>query len=103
MAREAKRTYFYAIRSQKKRHWEEFLDDTENIWQAAKYLSGDDKASFSSMLVMIGNTGELVYKDNNIAEALLTSFFPPLPPYPSSSHTALSNQLPIEPLTNKEI
>ena len=52
---------------------------------------------------MIGNTGDLVYKDNDIAEALLMSFFPPLPPYPSLSHTALSNQLSIEPLTDEEI
>ena len=55
------------------------------------------------MLAIIGNTGELVHKDNDIAEALFTNFFPPLPPYLSSSHTASSNQLPMEPLINKEI
>ena len=103
VAREAKRTYFYAIRSQKKKHWEEFLDDTENIWQAAKYLSGDEKTSFSSISTMVGSTGELVHEDNDIAEALLTNFFPPLPPYPSPSHSASSNQLPMVPIIDEEI
>ena len=103
MACEAKRIYFYIIRNQKKRHWEEFLNDIKNIWQAAKYLSGDDKVSFSLMSVIIENTGELVHKDNNIAKALFTSFFPSLPPYPFLSHTVLSNQLSMESLINKEI
>ena len=55
------------------------------------------------MLVIIRNTGKLVYKDNNITEALLTNFFPSLPPYPSLSHDILSNQLLIISLINKEI
>ena len=52
---------------------------------------------------MIGSTEELVHEDNNIAETLLTNFFPPLLPYPSLSYTISANQLLMTPLINKEI
>ena len=55
------------------------------------------------MLAMIGGAGELVHEDNDIAETLLMNFFPPLPPYPSLSHTILANQLLMTSLTDKEI
>ena len=103
MACEAKKIYFYIIRSQKKRHWKEFFNDIENIWQAAKYLSGDDKASFSSISTMIGGTGELVHKDNDIAKILLMNFFPFLSSYPFSDYSTLSNQLLMTLITDEEI
>lgn len=35
----AKQAYFKVLRKRGKKHWEDFLDNTKNIWQAAKYLS----------------------------------------------------------------
>ena len=55
------------------------------------------------MLIIISGAEELVYEDNNIAETLLTNFFPSLPPYPSLSHIISVNQLLIISLTDKEI
>ena len=59
--------------------------------------------TFSSILTIIRSTGELVYKDNDIAKTLFINFFSSLSPYPSLSYTASSNQLLIKPLINKEI
>lgn len=37
-AKEAAKEYHDAIRRQKKAHWEDFLADDTNIWQASRYL-----------------------------------------------------------------
>lgn len=59
----AKGHYFKAMRAQKKKHWEEFLEDTDNIWQAAKYLtpSSISKPSFSLITRLKNSNGNYVY------------------------------------------
>src|SRR5271168_450905 len=48
-AKAAALQYHDAIRRQKKAHWEEFLQDDINIWQAAKYLNPDESPAFDKI------------------------------------------------------
>lgn len=71
------------MRQQKGQHWEDFLADSTNIWQASKYLAdGTSKATFSAIPKLQTATLETAQENGNIAQTLLDSFFPPLPDYP---------------------
>ena len=45
LVKEASKQYHNAIRKQKKDHWDDFLADDANIWQATKYLSPNQGSS----------------------------------------------------------
>ncbi len=73
----AKHAYFKALRKWKKEHWEDFLDDTKNIWQAAKYSSNQTGTCFFSVIARVKNGfGLQVTTSENIGNMLLKSFFP---------------------------
>ena len=78
-AREAAKEYHDAIRKQKKAHWEDFLADDTNIWQATKYLKPGG-SSFSDKIPPLLKPDGFSTKDKmEQAEELLATFFPPLP------------------------
>jgi ribonuclease HI/exonuclease III len=78
-ARAAAKQYHSAIRQQKKKHWEEFLADNDNIWKAAKYLKANGDNAFGKVPQLVRVDGTITVNHDEQAEELLTTFFPSLP------------------------
>jgi len=78
-AKAAAKQYHEAIRQQKKKHWNEFLADNDNIWKAAKYLKSGDESAFGRVPQLVRQDETTTSNREEQAEELLTTFFPPLP------------------------
>ncbi|KAI3014154.1 transcriptional regulator family: Zinc finger, CCHC-type [Aspergillus niger] len=79
MARGAAKQYHDAIRQQKKKHWNQFLADNDNIWKAARYLKSGEDAAFGKIPQLLRADGTTTSDHTEQAEELLIKFFPPLP------------------------
>ncbi|KAF6527575.1 hypothetical protein HZS61_007877 [Fusarium oxysporum f. sp. conglutinans] len=78
-AKETGKEYHDAIKRQKKTHWDDFLADGTNIWQAAKYLKPGHDANGDKVPPLKRTDGTMTQDKVEQAEELLNVFFPPLP------------------------
>ena len=102
-AKAARETYRNQIREHKRRHWTEFLNETTNIWKAARYLKQDATSGFTKIPAIETVTG-LVTESQSISTALLEEFFPPTPPAEANQgNQTARTPLPSPSLTEEEI
>jgi hypothetical protein len=78
-AHEAAKEYHDAIRRQKKAHWQEFLQEDVNIWQAARFLGPRDSPALDTIPPLERTDKSITQGREEQAEELLKTFFPPLP------------------------
>lgn len=101
---QTKTAYFNAMRTAKGAHWTNFLDDTHNIWKAAKYIDPEKKGGFSRIPPIL-HDGVTRTSNKEIGELLLRQFFPPLPPIedPATNDNRPRPQIYMQPLTMADV
>lgn len=101
--KQASKEYHNKIRKQKKEHWENFLGDSTNIWQAAKFVKSPG-TSFDKIPPLLCSDGTFTTNKKEQANELLKVFFPPLPEFIEEEGTRPQRaQLPSEDLTLEEV
>lgn len=100
-ARVLRQQYHTAIRDEKRQHWKKFLENTDNIWQAARYAK--NRTTGLSPVPTLHTDHVLAGADEDKAKLLLQTFFPPLPPIQRCETTELPAALSMDPITDREI
>ena len=83
----------------------EFLDKSDNIWKAVKYLDTKATASFARVppIKEAGTEDEFVTENQGIAEELLRAFFPAPPSYEPEEAPSGYRELPWVPIAKDEV
>jgi ribonuclease HI len=90
----ARHRFHHAIRDKKKRHWQAFLEDPENVWRAARCLRSAE-TTFGHIPALVAN-GHDVEEEKEKAAVLMGTFFPPTPPGRTDSTTDQPGAAPIQ-------
>jgi hypothetical protein len=104
LVKEAKKRFHDTVKRQKRCHWDDFLDNADNIWKAAKYLQPDGNGGFHR-IAGLSVDGTIVDDSQGVSQVLLDEFFD------QCAHTTVgatsphveNAQLPWEPLTVHEV
>ena len=104
LANEAKKRFHDTVKREKRYHWDEFLQNTDNIWKAARYLQPDGTGGFHHIAGLTADN-RTVENNQQISQVLMEEFF--------DSRMGTTNnhgftpvettQLPWEPLTMHEV
>jgi len=78
-AKAAAKNYHEAIRKQKRAHWNDFLTNDANIWQATKYLQTGNGTMGDKVPPLVRHDSSVTEGKAEQAQELLATFFPPLP------------------------
>jgi len=101
-AAEAKKLFHDTIRRHRRTHWDNFLDDVDNVWKATKYLHPAERGS-------VGNIAKLTVGDREtstepeMAEVLLEQFFSQRAEAEIPEETTLPTPVPWPALTRTEL
>lgn len=90
-----------AIRDAKRTHWASFLEDSDNIWKAARYLDRS-RSGFSNVPGLATSQG-LATSSEEKSTALLDTFFPLMPPPGEIPHGPYQQPVAWEELSMSEI
>jgi hypothetical protein len=77
-AKTFKERFHGAARKQRSKHWQDFVEDADNIWDVAKYAKPGAKKQ-SNRIPVLSTTSGKAETAPEIAQYLLENFFPPLP------------------------
>jgi len=98
-----KKRFHDAARKQRSNCWQDFVQDAENTWDIAKYAKPDAMRQSSRIPTLQMMTGKAETAPE-IAQCLLSSFFPPLPEVSRETvQTERAEPLPHAPLTKDEV
>jgi len=74
LAKEARRHFLDTVKKQKRQHWKEYLQETDNIWKAARYLQPTESRGVNRVNGL-KRGHRLVEENHEMSQILLREFF----------------------------